>query len=282
MPGETPPKTAANRLEGTHTYKKPEAAKKRARTVAQLREEGAAKSKASREEAVRRRRGSIGGEDLEEQLHTSRANRLSLAPQTKPTVQRRGSTGGILHPATSAPVSPNPGFQTVSTPTETQDSATGQTTESEARDGNTDMPSAGKKNRNSSGQGSEPGDGVDPALLRFLTTMKQDLMESTREAVGRIETRLERNEASIATLERRIEEGEKNVAQIVSAEVAKQCHPARENTSSGTHVAALERRDAAYPFSRRTLKMWPVKGDKLEDGVRNFLRTKLKMTDQRI
>ena len=60
MPSEEPPKVG-NRWEGTHTYKKPEATKKRARTVAQLREEAAAKSKASREEAVNRRRGSIGG-----------------------------------------------------------------------------------------------------------------------------------------------------------------------------------------------------------------------------
>ena len=55
MPTEAEATPRVNtRWEGTHTYKKPEAAKKRARTVAQLREEAAAKSKASREEAINR------------------------------------------------------------------------------------------------------------------------------------------------------------------------------------------------------------------------------------
>ena len=253
MPGNTPPRTST-RWEGTHTYKIPEAAKRKARTVAQLREEAAAKSKASREEAVRKRRGSIGGPDLEELASTATKNNKKIA------AQRRGSTGGITPPP-SAPGTPGP-------------TASG----SERREDATTMPGSGKKKRNTSGQGGDGGEGVDPALLKFLTTMKQDLMESTREAVGRIETKLERHESSIAALERRVDEGEKNLAARISSEVAKQCTKAGPTIPQGTPT----KREAAYHFCRRSLKLWPIEGPQIEDAVRNFLKVKLKLSDARI
>ena len=108
--------------------------------------------------------------------------------------------------------------------------------------------------------------------------MKQDLMESTRDAVGRIETKLERHESSIAALERRVEEGEKNLAGKISSEVAKHCAKANRFEPQG----AINKRKATYHFSRRSLKLWPVEGPQLGDAVRNFLHSKLNLSDARI
>ena len=42
------------------------------------------------------------------------------------------------------------------------------------------------------------------------------------------------------------------------------------------------RREEAYNKSRRSLKMWPVKGEDLEDSVKMFMANKLKINDDRI
>ena len=270
MPGEDSPK-ASNRWEGTHTYKKPEATKRRARTVAQLREEAAAKSKANREEAINRRRGSIGGQGT---TRTSAASTEAATPDSRgsPTtsaaapnktlLSRRGSTGGIL----SNIATPAPGEN---------DGQRGQEQE---------MPGSAKKKRNGSGakQGEgEDGEGVDPALLRFLTSMKNDLMNSTKEAVTRIESKLERHENSIANLERRVERSENEMAARIASEVAKQC-TVGASTAPGPPAGKGSKHEAAYHFCRRSLKLWPVVGEELEDAVKTFLKTKLGMTDGRI
>ena len=241
MPGETTPKIA--RWEGTQTYKKPGTVGKKARTVAQLREEAAAKSKASREAAISARRGSIGGSTRDLPAHA--------VPDTPTTanLRRRGSTGGI--PPPDAEEEP-------------------------------DMPGSGKKKRNGSGGKSDEaeGDGVDPALKRFLMSMKADLIDSTKEVVGKLETRLERNEASIAALEERVERGEKAIQEKITSEITRIC----KTTTTATKPATPDKRDAAYRFCRRSLKLWPVEGDGegLEDAVRHFLKNKLGMTDGRI
>ena len=85
-----------------------------------------------------------------------------------------------------------------------------------------DMPNSGKKKRNSSGENADPGDGVDPALKHFLNAMKSDIMGTMREAVVRIETRLGRNEVSIANLEKKVEESKQLLGDKIAAEVAKQ------------------------------------------------------------
>ena len=194
MPKETPPR-ASNRWEGTHTYKKPETEKRRARTVAQLREEAAASSKANREEAFNRRRGSIAGGPAFDSTPVAAL------------LRRRGLTGGIslgagptAESSPSNPEAPSP---------------------EQSR-----MPGSGKKLRNKSGGGNtdadENGTGVDPALICFLNAMKHDIVESTKEAVGRIKARLDNTEKGLERLERRVEETDKNLSAKVAVEVARQ------------------------------------------------------------
>ena len=273
MPGEETPR-ANNRWEGTHTYKKPEAIKRRARTVAQLREEAAAKSKANREEAINKRRGSIGGLGPTRAINAGTADRsprgsrespaASAAATNRVSLSRRGSTGGIL--------SNNTAVDAASEGNNSQN------------DQDQDMPGSAKKKRNGSGgkQGEgDDGEGVDPALLRFLTSMKNDLMNSTKEAVTRIESKLERHESSIANLEMRVERGENEMAARIASEVTKQV-VGRARPVSGTPTTRGSKHEAAYHFCRRSLKVWPVKGEDLEDAVKTFLKAKLDMTDERI
>ena len=239
------PREAPNRWEGTHTYKKPEAEKKRARTVAQLREEAAAKSRASRDEAINKRRGSI-----------------CASPTTEPSSsRRRGSTGGLpTGPANSS-----------------QDPGSGDS-----------MPNSGKKNRRESG-GRTDGEntGIDPALRDFLNAMKQDIVQSNRETLVRMEERLDKNEGSIAALEQKVDNAVSNIGVQIAAEVKKQCTPALAALGSAKAMATSggpgsSRRDEAYQRCRRSLKIWPIEGDDLEDSVRVFFRNRLKMTDERI
>ena len=251
MPKEALPKP--NRWEGTHTYKKPDAEKKKARTVAQLREETAAKSKASREAIYNRRRGSIGG----------------ASPGPNPNT-RRGSTGGIVTtitaPATSSPQSSsssstNSGYNTAN------------------EDTDADMPGSNKKNRNKSGEppsSGEPGEGVDPALIRFLNAMKEDIVQSTRETVGKLESRLDSTEKGLAALEKKVEDNDRKVAEQISAEVAKM------SGQPALSQGVMGRREEAYHRCRRSLRVWPIEGDDLPDSVRNFMKTRLKMSDERI
>ena len=274
MPGEAPPKVTT-RWEGTHTYKKPEAAKKRARTVAQLREEAAAKSKANREEAINKRRGSIGcasaGPGAEVRAQGASVSRLTSSGLGH---NRRGSTGGILtqESASEARVDADPSEVDVVDLAEGEEDI---------------MPGSAKKKRNPSGpkQGGEEeaGDGVDPALIRFLTAMKNDIMDTTRESVGRLETRLERTEGSIAALEQRVERGEKDLPVRIAAEVAKQMTGSGDNDGGGGPSGLrLNKREAAFHFCRRSLKLWPVEGEDIQDAVRRFLATKLGLSDARI
>ena len=143
------------------------------------------------------------------------------------------------------------------------------------------MLGSSEKKRNASGtkEGAKSGEGIEPALLKFLITMKNDLIESTREAVGRIETRIDRMECRIESLEKRVENVERELGDRIASEVAKQVAGAATAPPS---VGPRSKREVAYNFYRRSLKLWPVGGEDLEDAVRQFLKTKLGLTDRRI
>ena len=274
MPGEQTPKPS-NRWEGTHTYKKPEANKKRARTVAQLREEAAANSRAKREEAINRRRGSIGGPPT---------------PVTTPRslLERRGSTGGLPHTNVLPGANTSGGAESIS--------ATGPAVleveilsdeEEEHSDG---MPGSSKKKRHASARPMEEeasGEGVDKDLKAFLIAMKDDINKSTNAAVDRIDKRIDDNARQIGEikqdLERRDTETSAKISSEVRQEVAKlgnllNTKSPRNESMSGSN----NRRDRAYNHCRRSLKMWPVRGENLEDEVRNFMATRLKFSQGKI
>ena len=54
------------------------------------------------------------------------------------------------------------------------------------------------------------------------------------------------------------------------------------NSKAKTPEATSNRREEAYHLCRRSLRLWPIQGDDLEDAVRVFLRARLKISDERI
>ena len=257
MPKETP-----TRWEGTHTYKKPEAEKRKARTVAQLREEAAAKSKAGRENAISKRRGSI-------------------CPPAPSAAGRRGSTGGISAP----PV-------------------TGEAEEEEFFDAD-EMPGSNKKKRQTSGREDEGMEvekpsGVDPEMKALLMSIKTDINASTNTAFQRVDERIAANEATIQKVGRDTAEEIRKIKQHVdeaqaqlekkldekieksSQRLEKRIEALESRGAKGVTPATSGRREAAFHKSRRSLKMWPIGGRDLVDGVRVFMRNKLGMDDQKI
>ena len=280
MPSETPPK-GGNRWEGTHTYKKPEATKKRARTVAQLREEAAAKSKASREETISRRRGSIGG------LAQDAASRLGRTGLSAGTA-RRGSTGGTSAPV-AGPVGPY-GDERAGTSTVESDCEEIILTDDEGQDTGS-MPGSNKKKRHASTakpmEEESSGEGVDKDLKAFLIAMKDDINKSTNAAVDRIDKRIDENARQISELKQNMERRDVEISSKISTEVRQEVAKLGSMLKTKAPDADLSegvrsRRDRAFNHCRRTLKIWPIKGESLEDDVRNFMANKLKFNQAKI
>ena len=256
MPEEAPRVT--NRWEGTHTYKKPEAEKKRARTVAQLREEAAAKTKANREESINKRRGSITGASVQNAVKVAEGRRLS--------------TGAIGSNRASIPPS-------IENPEEIilSDDDTAQTSE---------MTGSNKKKRHASAKPDATSDGVDKDLKAFLIAMKDDINQATNAAVDRIDKRIDDNARQIGEIKQDLERRDASIAAKISTEVrqevAKLGASLKGKSADELPAGTQSRRDKAYNYCRRTLKIWPIKGEDLEDEVRNFLSSRLKFDQAKI
>ena len=271
MPKEATSK-APNRWEGTHTYSRNPPKK---RTVAQIREEAAARIKVDRE----KRR--IGVENL-------RRNSIAAFPT--------GSGGA-------------------------ENSEEGEQEEVQIEEvffdaNGEEMPGSHKKKKcNSGGQSAEEMDqsegvprqaGVDPAMLELLMNIKKDINDNTKSAVDKVDKRIDENSKAIEKvgndtanemrklrqhceeaqalfekkIEKKIEERDATLERrLVAIEARAQNTGIKTSTVSPT---VKLRRDEAYAKARRTLKIWPVAGNDLEDLVKAFLEDKLKIDDQRI
>ena len=276
MPKETDPK-APNRWEGTHTYTR--AGRGRGRTVAQVREDAAARLKIDRE----KRR--VGVEKL-------RRNSIAVFPESS-----GGNTDDLGEEEPEGPASEEVFFDA---------------------DGE-EMPGSNKKKRATSGcsqangqapmdqDGGEERGGVDPAMLSLLMSIKKDINETTTSAVNKIERRIDDNSAAIkkvgedtamemrklrqhceesqakfeSKMERRMEERETNIERRLVSIEAKASRPVASRGSVDS-PEKKKKQDRAYEVARRTLKMWPIRGPDLEDSVRVFMKTKLKIDDDRI
>lgn len=250
LPKESTPK--ANRWEGTHLYNR-SAGRKRPRTVADLREEAAARRESDREKRLSEARGP-----------TVSAQPSSTTPSPTPS------------PTPSSPPLQNsrePGLQ-------------------EQEQQQSGMPGSNKKKRNSSGPGRETaaedqhepnptGTGIDPALKNFLLSIKTDINQSTSEAIGKIDKRIEKTEESIRELKTRMEEQDKMIDTKIQREVAKLGATASQPQVAGGKKVA-NKREEAYFRCRRTLKMWPIEGEDLTDATRVFFANRLGMTADRI
>ena len=135
------------------------------------------------------------------------------------------------------------------------------------------------------------GNGVDPALRDFLLAIKKDISDTIEASMNKINKRIEKNERDIASLKRRMEtqetelEGrlEGRLLKRIEKEIAKICPITAPAVPSIRNCvpSSTGQRDA-YCFSRRSLKMWPIVGENLEDAVKAFLCDKLKLSNQKI
>ena len=267
MPKDTSARTPS-RWEGTQTY--PRANPSRRRTVAQVHEDMAERLRADRE----KRR--IGVEKL-------RRNSIAALPTKTPE-----------------------------TTTEAEEEVFFDATEES-------MPGSNKKKRQASGSAasavgadqtgtpstehSVPGrSGVDPDMLALLMSIKKDISDTTRSAVDKIDQRIDENakaiqkvgedttmevrklrqhcEESQAKFEEKIEKqldirDQKIERRLLTLE-------AKSPAISSRVVTQTSKQDEAYHSVRRTLKLWPVRGDDLEDALKVFLGTNLKISKERI
>ena len=267
MPKDTSAKTPS-RWEGTQTY--PRANPTRRRTVAQVHEDVAERLRADRE----KRR--IGVEKL-------RRNSIAALP-TKAIEASPEAEEEVFFDATEE-----------------------------------DMPGSNKKKRQASGSaasaanadqiGNPPTDqsvpaksGVDPDMLALLMSIKKDINDTTRSAVDRIDQRINENAKAIQKVgedtttemrklrqhceesQARFEEKIEKTLEVREQKIERRLLTleARTLTTNSKVATQTSKQDEAYHNARRTLKLWPVRGDDLEDSLRVFLGTNLKITKERI
>ena len=239
--------------------------KRTARTVAQIREEAAKKQKedrdARKEEAERKRR--LTSQNLESTPETGQTL-VKSAPVAEDmpgsNKKKRSSipTPSAGNQATGPPTQPDIGSQEAPEPTDTASAA---------------VPSA-----------NPTGEGIDANLRDFLLSIKDELKKTTEETAEKFDKRMEKAETNIEELSRRVTQGaaemEGKIQKCVRDEVAKVVKVAA--VAGANNPATSSRREESYQRSRRSIKMWPITGESLEDAVKVFLSTRLKFDDQRI
>lgn len=242
--------------------------KRTARTVAQIREEAARKQRedreARKEEADRKRRADANTTTGESPVPSS---------DTMPgSNKKKRSSIPTQLPTTAPPVTEaNSGTHTADAAAQEQEPIQTLPLTATPHQGAAAVAVAA----NPTGQG------IDTNLRDFLLSIKDELKKTTEDVVTKFDARMEKAEANIAELSKRVESGSKELEGKIKmyvrdevAKVAKGAGPMPAITSS--------RREEAYHRCRRSLKMWPISGDDLEDSVKVFLRTRLKFEDQRI
>ena len=154
-------------------------------------------------------------------------------------------------------------------------------TESQGTDS---MPGSNKKKRHASSakpmEEDNNSNGVDKDFKAFLIAMKDDINKSTNAAVDRIDKRIDENSKQIVEIKRNIEKKDAELGAQISTKIGgllKARSPGAE-LSDGSRT----RRERAYAHCRRTLKIWPIRGENMEDEVRNFMANKLKFGQAKI
>ena len=253
--------------------------KRTARTVAQIREEAAKKQKedreARKEEADRKRRAAD---------HKNEETGCTDPPEIVDITE--AMPGSNKKKRSSLPV-PNQGpsdrGEGASASAAVGDGPTCLTTEITSAEPTKSLGQGQGTNQQNQVSANPTGEGIDTNLRNFLLSIKDELKTSTAEAVNKFDKRIERAEASIAELGDRIDRGNKDldgkIVKCVREEVAK---VAKTAGAVALSAPTSTRREEAYHRCRRSLKIWPIEGDCLEDEVKVFLSTRLKFQDQRI
>ena len=275
---------APNKWEGTHTY--PRGGAPRRRTVAQFQEDAAARIKADRE----KRR--LGVEKL-------RRNSIAGLPIS---TDSEGKARKLVKETTTIDISG-------ATDNSAEDTAPEEVFFDAADE---EMPGSNKKKRQASGptnsqtpmdQSGASQPGVDPAMLALLMSIKKDINDTTKSAVEKIDRRIDENAKAIQKVGEQTTEEMRKLRQHCQENQAKfeerierqlevreqkmerrlMTLEAKSSAATGTRSPLRTgRQDAAYLEARRTLKLWPITGEDLEDSVRCFLQSRLKIGEDRV
>ena len=259
--GRPPPKSSA-RWEGTHTYSRSDP--KRPRTAAQV-----------REEALKR----IQEDRAKRNLLSERRRSLPVRGPSCPVQQPPSTPPPVRQPSCT---NPNPAPQILESELDSEVEILSESNQASEGEAHVTMPGSNKKKRHaSSAKPDEEGasGGLNNDLKAFLTSMKEDINRATNEAVDRIDKRIDENAARITELKedmnRRDAVLETKISSQIRQEVAKIAATGTVFKPSEIGGKSSEKRERSYNWCRRTLKMWPVRGDDLVDEVKSFLSNHL-------
>ena len=265
MPKEAPPRSSS-RWEGTQTYARGDPTGKRPRTAAQVREEALRRIKEDRG-----KRNSVA------------ERRRSLPAVPRPVNKPSGSTN-----KSSPEESSLNDVNTDDPPTPIEEDPEVEILSPAAKNTGEEMPGSNKKKRHASSakpDESASSDGVDSGLKAFLNAMKEDINRATSAAVDRIDKRIDENAREIGDLKKAIGRQEAElgakIATQVRTEIAKMDMPSQLG-SSRAPGPLNDRREKAYHHCRRTLKIWPISGEDMQDEVKNFLSNQLGFDQRKI
>ena len=257
-----------NRWEGTQMYQRT-TPKRTARTVAQIREEAAKKQKedreARKEEAEHKRRVTAGAR---ESATEPAQDTTQTCPSNIPVEEEM--PGSNKKKRSSIPINTsNPPLP----PPEQPDIPSG--------------PVPGHGQNVVSGPPETPtsnptGEGIDANLRNFLLSIKDELKKTTEETVEKFDKRMEKAEANIAELTTRVDQGARDIEGKIQKCVREEVAKVVKVAGAAQPPITSTRREESYHRSRRSIKMWPISGESLEDAVKVFLSTRLKFEDQRI
>ena len=127
-------------------------------------------------------------------------------------------------------------------------------------------------------------DGIHPNLKKLLLSIKDDINQSIAEAMDKLNKRIEETEKGLANLREHVNQGEAALERRISFKIESALEKfknERLSAASGKEVL-LDKREEAYHKCRRSLRVWPVKGNNLRDAFKVFLKAKLKLSDKKI
>lgn len=144
---------------------------------------------------------------------------------------------------------------------------------------NPSKPEASKEDQATGSSGSSASDGIDPGMKSFLLSIKNEIMESNKEAIRAMDKKVEENRQDIERMRvefnSKVDRMESTLNEKLETEMAKLKAAPIANARTGTAVSTMGKKEEAFNLSRKSLKIWPVDGTNLTHSVHSFLRERL-------
>ena len=292
------------RWEGTHLYSRATPGR-RPRTASLIRDEAAAKTRQDREKRK---------QEEEEKRRSLSVGSLSTTDMSGAKAKKGPVKGTSVPSAIPAPNTRQRQSIGMADSQASADPITDPAAPQGATNVEEDVEIVSVKGNQAAGQ--EGGHGIDPAQAAFFYAMESRLKNASQKSVDDISglfkrniERIDNNAKAITdlkladqSLEKKIVDTlgeaearaigrEKDMEERITLALTRKLDEAVNKTTISARAAVasaamqpvsgavLSRREIAYNQCRRSLKVWPVVGDDLEDSFRVFLREKLGLSD---